>query len=191
MNTKNRGFTLIEIMVSIAIIAILSGVLYANFGSARESAKNKTMQTELKETQLAIELYKAQYGQYPDVPSGSLPGGCVSSAGSIDTSNSRNCGTIDYIAGLTPDFTSELPTHTKSGNSACTVTYTVDSANFSWYKLTAVNCYSGAASPAEGIGQDDDLARCPTTCAASGICDPTSSAFYESFAAYSAGGECQ
>lgn len=191
MNTGNRGFTLIEIMVSIAIISILSGVLYANFSSAREEAKNKTMQTEIKETQLALELYKAQYGRYPYIPGPPVPSGCVSNDGVASTSDSGNCGNIDFIRGLAPDFIDELPTETKSSNSACTIQYAVEEDFASWYKLTAINCHTGATVPSEGIQQDDDLARCPTTCAATGVCDPTDASFFNSYAVYSSGGECQ
>jgi len=191
MNTRNRAFTLIEILVTIAIISILAGVIYASFGTAREDAKNKSVQTEIKEMQLAIELYKAQNGQYPDVPTGSLPTGCVSSSGGVDTSNSTNCGTIEYIAGLTPDFISELPSHTESDNALCAITYAVENTNFSWYKLTAANCFAGATVAAEGINQDSGLARCPSTCASAGVCATTTAAFYESLAVYSSGGECE
>ncbi|MCD5381402.1 MAG: type II secretion system GspH family protein, partial [Candidatus Pacebacteria bacterium] len=60
-----KGFTLIELLVVIGIIGVLSAVLYANFGDAREDARNKAIKVEMKEGQLAIELYKAQNGSYP------------------------------------------------------------------------------------------------------------------------------
>jgi len=191
MYSKNSGFTLIEILVSVGIISILAGVIYASFGSARDDAKNKSFQTEIKEMQLSIELYKAQNGEYPDVPTGTLPPGCVTTGTGVETSNSSNCGTIEYITGLVPDFIAELPDEDESANPGCTVTYAVESPNRSWYKLTAANCYSGATVPSEGIQQDEGLARCPTTCPATGSCDPSDASFYESFAVYSSGGECQ
>ncbi len=61
-----QGFTLIELMVTIGIIAILSAVLFASYNSAREQARDKLRMSDLKEMQVALELYKAQHGQYPD-----------------------------------------------------------------------------------------------------------------------------
>ena len=194
MKARTVGFTLIEILVSVGIISVLAAVLYANFGTAREDANNKSLQTAVKETQLALELYKAQFGQYPPVPSGGgLPGGCVSSSGGVDSSNSRNCLGVAYIDGLAPDFIAELPDEEDSGNSACTFLYEVEAANGTWYKLTGVNCHAGAASASEGINYNSDFARCPTSCSSctSSNLAETDTAFYESYAVYSAGGECQ
>lgn len=189
MNIRTTGFTLIEILVSIGIISVLAAVLYANFGSAREDANNKALQTAIKETQLALELYKAQFGQYPATPANT----CVSTSAGVSTANSLNCAGIDYIEGLAPDFIAELPDEADSGNTACAIVYTVESANGSWYKLTGVNCHAGATIAAEGIGYNSDFARCPTSCASctEGGIAPTSASFYESYAVYSAGGECR
>jgi general secretion pathway protein G len=60
-----QGFTLIELMVTIGIIAILSAVLFASYNSAREQARDKLRMSDLKEVQVALELYKAQHGRYP------------------------------------------------------------------------------------------------------------------------------
>lgn len=186
-----RGFTLIEILVVLAIISILSAVLYANFGEARLSSKNQAMRSELKEVQLALELYKAQYGRYPDAQDITVSG-CKDNAGNIDTSSSIDCNIAvnPYIIGLTPDFIADLPSHAESGNPACEILYRVDDSNADRYKLIAANCYAGATSPANGIQQDDELARCPSVCPTSGSCDPTASTFYESYAVYSVGAEC-
>ncbi len=59
--TRSLGFTLVELMVVISVIGILSSIVYANFGSARASARDDIRKSALKEVQLAIELYKAQY----------------------------------------------------------------------------------------------------------------------------------
>ena len=57
---KIKGFTVIELLVVIAIIGILMAILLATFNDARMSARDDARQAQLKELQLALELYKAQ-----------------------------------------------------------------------------------------------------------------------------------
>jgi prepilin-type N-terminal cleavage/methylation domain-containing protein len=187
--THKSGFTLIELLVVITIIGILSAVLYGSFSEARQDAKNKAVQSEIKETQLAIELYKAQNGVYPEAFDVGASG-CASTNAGVVSSRDSACGSNPYIVGLVPDFIAELPDRDNSANENCDIVYQVDTAG-SWYKLTAVNCHAGAESAAEGIGQDNEFARCPTFCAAVGPCDPTTTGFYESYSVYSAGGQCE
>lgn len=193
MDKRNlrEGFTLIELLVVISIIGILSVVLYANFGDARQEAKNKAMRSELKETQLALELYKSQNGKYPPAP------GCATTALGISIARSSVCGNTPIVGGtlatekLIPEFITELPTRAKSANSNCDIAYQVDFPNGTWYKLTAVNCHGGATNASSGVQLDDEFARCPSVCPLNGSCIPTNASFYESYAVYSAGGECK
>lgn len=192
---SNRAFTLIEILVVITIISILSGILYAAFGTAKEDAKNKALKTELKEVQLALELYKAQYGRYPAAPTSPTSGGasaCVVNLGSgVYQASSKFCVvTNPYIRDLVPEFIAKLPSHTTSANPNCNIVYMTDNDDNSWYKLIAENCHAGATNPSEGVQPDDEFARCPSTCGGLGDCDPSSVNFYESYAIYSKGGEC-
>jgi prepilin-type N-terminal cleavage/methylation domain-containing protein len=172
-----RGFTLIELLVVITIIGILVAVVFPNFSESRDEARNRGLQAEIKEMQLSIELYKSQFGRYP------AEGACGG--------DSQACGGQGYIANFT-DFMYPAPTHEDSANSNCNVVYQTDT-NGTWYKLTAVRCHAGADNAADGIQPDEQLARCPATCAtcAGAAYDETVEAFYESYAVYSAGGTCE
>lgn len=181
-----RGFTLLEILVAVSIIAILSTVLYLSFNDARENSTTKAMMTELKEVQLALEVYKSQHGTYP------LPntvGTCGTAGFFYDSSDSACPG--DYITELVSlDLLDELPSRDLAVTNACDITYTTPPNGIS-YKLTAVECVSSD----EVITADSELARCPSGC---GQCDGTlvdatylaTDAFAKSFAVYSPGGEC-
>ena len=58
-----RGFTLIELLVVIAIIAILAAILFPVFARAREAARKTTCLSNLKEIDLAVQMYVEDYDE--------------------------------------------------------------------------------------------------------------------------------
>lgn len=56
-NSTRRGFTLIELLVVIAIIGILSSVVLASLNTARQKARDARRIADIKQIQLANELY--------------------------------------------------------------------------------------------------------------------------------------
>lgn len=66
MRKKRKGFTLIELMIVIAIIAILAAVLVPNFMRAREASRLTACKSNLKNISTAVETYSNDYdGLYP------------------------------------------------------------------------------------------------------------------------------
>lgn len=65
MPKRSRGFTLIELMVSISIVAIISTVGMVVYGQAQKSARDSRRKQDLKSIQLALELYKQVNNVYP------------------------------------------------------------------------------------------------------------------------------
>ena len=60
-----RGFTLIELLVVIAIIGVLSSVVFASLNSARSKGRDTKRIQDMRQIQLALELFYDTYGQYP------------------------------------------------------------------------------------------------------------------------------
>jgi prepilin-type N-terminal cleavage/methylation domain-containing protein/prepilin-type processing-associated H-X9-DG protein len=56
-----RGFTLIELLVVIAIIAILAAILFPVFAKARESGKQATCLSNLKQIGTGVTLYEQDF----------------------------------------------------------------------------------------------------------------------------------
>lgn len=64
MNTK-KGFTLIELLVVIAIIGILASIVLASLNSARIKSRDARRVADIKQIQLALELYFDSNRSYP------------------------------------------------------------------------------------------------------------------------------
>ena len=60
-----RGFTLVELLVVIVIIAILAGFLVVGVMAAMTKAKKTAISTEIMGMSAAIETYRNQYDHYP------------------------------------------------------------------------------------------------------------------------------
>jgi type II secretion system protein G len=65
-HSGERGFTLIELMIVVAIIAILAGILVPNFVNARAQAQTSACESNLRAIATAMELYYADNQRYPD-----------------------------------------------------------------------------------------------------------------------------
>ncbi len=73
MKNKNRvhrsGFTLVELLVVITIIAILAGILIPTIGAAFRRAEESTARQETRMIVTAIQIYQNTYHKLP-IPSG-------------------------------------------------------------------------------------------------------------------------
>ena len=109
---KQRGFTLIEMMIVVAIIAILVGIVVPNFIRARAQAQTAACEANLKEIATALELYETDNDQYP-------PSGTVNSA-NTDLQAYLKQVPVDPVAGPGAYYT-----YTVSNADTGTASYTI------------------------------------------------------------------
>ena len=66
----SRGFTLIEVMVVVVILAILAGIIVPRIMGRPEEAKRIKAQVDIKAIEEALNLYKLDNGSYPTTEQG-------------------------------------------------------------------------------------------------------------------------
>ena len=62
---NKKGFTLIELMITLTIIGLLSTIIYPSFSKIILNSKEKALMAMVHSIQLAIESYQFTTGQYP------------------------------------------------------------------------------------------------------------------------------
>lgn len=67
-NRRNRGFTLVEILIVVVILGILAAIVVPQFTNAANDARGGNLVTQIQTLQNQIELYSARNnGTYPDL----------------------------------------------------------------------------------------------------------------------------
>lgn len=165
-----QAFTLVELMVVVAIIGILTSIVYANFGQARATSRDEVRKTAVKDLELAIKLYKAQNGTYPTQGCGTV-GTQFAGPGTETHAWAASCA--NYILGLTPDFIAELPTDPRSEDGGVGFFYRSNGTDF---KLMVFNSIE-----VKTVAEGNEFYRCPTTA----LCDGTPADEVRTYAVYS------
>jgi prepilin-type N-terminal cleavage/methylation domain-containing protein len=181
---QKHGFTMIELIVVIAVIGVLASVAAVGFGEVRQQARDDIRISQLEQMRLAIELYKTENGRYPEQGCGTV-GSSWAGLGDHPTWGA-NC--TNWIIGLVPEYIPELPKDPNRENELGMGFIYRTNTSGTLYKLMVHN----SVESKRVYNYDHPYARCPRDCNQPLYCDDFDPVNPQrsTYAVYSAGAEC-
>jgi prepilin-type N-terminal cleavage/methylation domain-containing protein len=98
---RNAGFTIIEMLIVVTVIAMLAGILIPVLADGTSTARDARRAHDLRAIQAALADYFQDHGAYPDT-NGNWQGDSTADGGLTYDANG-------YIPGLVPDYLQSLP----------------------------------------------------------------------------------
>lgn len=68
---KTHGFTLMELLISVSIIAILIAISIASYTTINKQSRDTKRKSDIEQLRSALEMYRANNGYYPNTGTGS------------------------------------------------------------------------------------------------------------------------
>lgn len=65
MKINRRGFTLIEILVTVTVIALLTMVGVVSYSATNKRSRDSKRKSDIEQMRQALEMYRADNGSYP------------------------------------------------------------------------------------------------------------------------------
>ena len=96
---KNAGFTIVEMLIVVTILAMLAGILIPVLEDSASTSRDARRAADLKSVQASLEAYKRVNGVYPTT------GG----QWDVEDGTAADYGSTGYIPGLVPSFLPALP----------------------------------------------------------------------------------
>jgi len=97
LKKRQAGFTIIEMLIVVTILAMLAGVLVPVLQEGQQTARDSRRMQDLRTVQSALADYYRATGQYPDTTD------------AWQNDNDNGYGSTGYIPGLVPEYLQALP----------------------------------------------------------------------------------
>lgn len=80
VGAAKKGFTIIELIVSIVVIAILAVIMIVSYSGIQQRSRDSERSSDITQIKIALEKYHAERSSYPDVCSGGDGTDCPASS---------------------------------------------------------------------------------------------------------------
>lgn len=115
---NNRGFTMIELVIGIAVLAILGGIGVAGYSSLIGDSAQRAMEKNLQSFETAMAKHYADHGRYPT----SISATATSSTATAIAYNSGTAMALSFPTAPTNKSWTAAVTHTKRPGMTCRMT---------------------------------------------------------------------
>lgn len=105
-----KGFTLVELLIVVIILAILAAIVVPQFASSTDEAKIASLDSTLANMRGAIDLYYQQHGKYPSA--------AAATGATCPSSGTAGTGAVDSAQ----SFMDQLSMYTNAAGQACSTT---------------------------------------------------------------------
>lgn len=65
ITNRTGGFTFVELLVVVTIIAVITGIAVASYQTTNQKARDTRRKSDLEQIRAAMELCRSEYGGYP------------------------------------------------------------------------------------------------------------------------------
>ncbi|NNF67618.1 MAG: type II secretion system protein [Gammaproteobacteria bacterium] len=108
---KQQGFTLVELLIVVIILAILAAIVVPQFAASTKDASDAALRSNLAAVRSAVDLYRQQHnGDYPGAKTAVGGGACAGTAGA---------GTAVDAASRAAAFQEQLTLYTDRTGKSC------------------------------------------------------------------------
>ncbi len=143
---KNRGFTIVELLIVIVIIGILVALVIVAYNGIQSRARDSARIQKVKEISKAIESYYVDNGRYPTIQDGS---GNESSCGS-QTENWGHCDRNQILSTALSPYMRIDPTSLSSATQGNYYYYYTAQGNDSWQHYGIMVYLEGSGGQNDG-----------------------------------------
>lgn len=145
---NRNGFTIVELLVTIAVIGILASIMIISYSGIQQRSRDSTRDSDVTQLKIAIEKYHSEKSKYPDVCPGGDNSDCDVSYLSatlnpylktvpIDPSNASDSSIYySYVKGPSSSDSYGLRVHYE----AKPVCQTGENMSSSWWDGSVPNC---------------------------------------------------
>ena len=81
MGIGRKGFTIVELLIVIVVIAILAAITFVAFSGIQSRAHDAAIKSDFRAVVNLLEVYRMDNGSYPHDPAGNPGGVCAGSSG--------------------------------------------------------------------------------------------------------------